>query len=239
MNNSLEALWQYQQAELELEKLKREVKSTPSRQKLNKLHTYLTEQQNTISLIQKNLDERGARMPALNAQLEALIKEYELEQSDLEIMENDTESTSAELSEARRSIEKLQGKVAQLTKELGSILEWTEKATENINATWSKAARAKREYDALRAVCATELENYRPRLDAAESLLAKRRESISDEMMKKYKMIKRNHTMPVAKVENSQCGGCNMSLPFVVVKRVASGTQIVECENCGRILISG
>lgn len=239
MNNSLEALWQYQQAELELEKLKREVKSTPSRQKFNKLHNYLTEQQNTIGLIQKNLDERAERISELNAQLEALMKDYELEQSELEIMENDTESTSAELSEARRSIEKLQGRVSQLTRELSSILEWTEKTTESINTTWGKAARAKREYDALRAVCATELENYRPRLDAAESLLAERRKSISDEMMKKYKMIKKNHAMPVARVENSQCGGCNMSLPFVVVKRVASGTQIVECENCGRILISG
>lgn len=239
MNNSLEALWQYQQAELELEKLIREVKSTPSRQTLNKLHSFLTDKQTTINRIQRDLNERDARISVLSAQLETLLKDYELEQSELDIMENDSECTSAELSEAKHSIEELQGKVTQLSKELNSILEWVEKATEDINDTWSKASNAKRRYNALRAVCATEMENYKPRLDKARSLLDERRKAVSDELMEKYEMIKRNHTMPVARVENSQCSGCNMSLPFLVVKRVALGTQIVECENCGRILISG
>ena len=40
----------------------------------------------------------------------------------------------------------------------------------------------------------------------------------------------------MAKVENYQCSGCNMSLPTSTVKRVATGEGIVECENCGRIL---
>jgi predicted nucleic acid-binding Zn-ribbon protein len=43
----------------------------------------------------------------------------------------------------------------------------------------------------------------------------------------------------MAKVENKQCGGCNMSLPMVVIKRVQGSDSIVECDNCGRILYAG
>ena len=44
--NKLDALWQYQQAELEADKLENKLKSTPARQKLNKLFNFLKEQQN-------------------------------------------------------------------------------------------------------------------------------------------------------------------------------------------------
>ena len=54
--------------------------------------------------------------------------------------------------------------------------------------------------------------------------------------LKKYDAVKTHHAAPMAKVENNQCGGCNMSLPTATVKRVAAGTGLVECENCGRIL---
>ena len=45
--NKLDALWQYQQAELEADKLENKLKSTPARQKLNKLFNFLKEQRNT------------------------------------------------------------------------------------------------------------------------------------------------------------------------------------------------
>ena len=41
--NKLDALWQYQQAELEADKLENKLKSTPARQKLNKLFNFLKE----------------------------------------------------------------------------------------------------------------------------------------------------------------------------------------------------
>lgn len=46
--NKLDALWEYQQAELALARLKREMKSSPSYQKRTKLHNFLAEQQASI-----------------------------------------------------------------------------------------------------------------------------------------------------------------------------------------------
>ena len=105
--NKLDALWKYQQAELSVEKLENRLKSTPSRQKLNKLHAFLTEQQNTINTIQKNIDARKAAVEKIAAQVKELEHKYELEVSEFEIMENDDECTAAELTESRVAIQAL------------------------------------------------------------------------------------------------------------------------------------
>ena len=60
--------------------------------------------------------------------------------------------------------------------------------------------------------------------------------AVDAELLARYKRIKGRYAVPMAKVENNQCSGCNMSLPTSTVKRVATGEGIVECENCGRIL---
>ena len=40
---------------------------------------------------------------------------------------------------------------------------------------------------------------------------------------------------PMAKINGDRCGGCNMTLPAAVLGRL-NGGQIVECDNCGRML---
>ena len=40
----------------------------------------------------------------------------------------------------------------------------------------------------------------------------------------------------MALIKGDQCGGCNISLPSLVVNSVREGQKLIECENCGRIL---
>ena len=68
--------------------------------------------------------------------------------------------------------------------------------------------------------------------------LSRTLKGVVPELVKRYKTIRKKHAVPLAKLEGERCGGCNMSLPTTVVRSVVSGTEIVECENCGRILYS-
>ena len=219
--NKLDALWEYQQAELALARLKREMKSSPSYQKRTKLHNFLAEQQASIEKINADMRAKDGSLATCSSKLDALLKRYDLEKSELDIMENDEESTAAELTEAKKSIE---------------MITWLNQASEAISSAYSKAGRAKKDYDAVRAVCDAEKDAFKPRLDAAEALIAEKRGDVPDELMSKYLALKKNYVNPVAKVANNQCSGCYMMLPSAVVKRVAGKTSIVECENCGRIL---
>lgn len=234
--NKLDALWEYQQAELALKKVESRIKTTPSRQKLNKLHAFLSEQQSLITNIQKQIEVRRASVDKLAAQIEDFEHKYELELSEFHMMEGDEECTAAEMAESRHALEGLLSQVDTARRDLYDTLVWIEKATADYKETFTKAGKAKKEYDAIRKQCEDEIAAAQPEVDAASAVAAKLRSAVDPLLLKKYDGIKRYHAAPVAKVENNQCGGCNMSLPTATIKRVAAGTALVECENCGRIL---
>ena len=132
--NKLDALWEYQQAELALARLKREMKSSPSYQKRTKLHNFLAEQQASIEKINADMRAKDGSLATCSSKLDALLKRYDLEKSELDIMENDEESTAAELTEAKKSIEKLLEEINALHKELAEMITWLNQASEAISS---------------------------------------------------------------------------------------------------------
>ncbi len=234
----LDALWTYQQADLALERLDSKIKAKPARLRLNKLHAYLTEQQNSISTIQKNIETRKSSVDKLAEQVEALEHKYELEVSEFNVMQNDDGVTAEEMTESRRAIESLMARMDSARRELFDMLAWIERATNDYKDTYAKAGKAKKEYDDTRIQCEEELASAQPEIEEAKKVLAQAAAKVDPALMDHYKRIKNHHAIPVAKVENNQCGGCNMSLSTTTVKRVAADESIVECENCGRILYS-
>lgn len=232
----LEALWKYQQAEMNLDKLTRELKNTPARQKRHKLRIYLQDQTDKISAFQGEITEKSTIAKGFSDKLASLLKEYDLEQDELKIMLEDDECTAEELKEAREALEGLNDKVAALKKNLSETAAWIEKTLEDINSTYASAGKAKKEYDSIKAVCDAEEAETKPRINAAKREVECAALQLDPLLLKKYRAVKKNHAQPMAKVENDQCGGCNMSLPTVVIRRVQAGNGIVECENCGRIL---
>ncbi|MCM8803648.1 MAG: C4-type zinc ribbon domain-containing protein [Candidatus Omnitrophica bacterium] len=53
-----------------------------------------------------------------------------------------------------------------------------------------------------------------------------------------YEKIRKNKkdNIAIVKIENGICSGCFMSLPTYIVERVKKKKEIVQCENCSRIL---
>ena len=213
-------LWLYDQAEQEVAKIDSRLKSTPNRARLNKLHSFLSEQQSAVTNISKQIDARGALIGKLSAQCHELERRLELEVSEFGTMEG------------------LLDQINSVRKELSDAMAYLEKASAEYKETYTKAGRAKKEYDAVRAACEAEAQEAKPEREKAAAEAAKLRALVDPALLKRYDAIHANHARPMATVENSQCSGCRMSLPTAIVKKVASGSGIVECENCGRILYS-
>lgn len=234
----LDALWEYQQAELALDVLENKLRSTPARQKLNKLHGFLSEQQAQIAGIQKQMEARKAALNRLSAYFGELEHKYELEVSEFAAMENDPECTAAEMTESRKSLESLMEQLTGARRDIYDTITWIEKATKDYKDTFTKASKAKKEYDMARSACEAEIAEAQPELDAAKAVIERRKAAVDSALLKRYAAVKSHHAVPIATVEQEQCGGCRMSLPTVVVRKVMAGDGLVECENCGRILYS-
>lgn len=234
--NKLNTLWLYHEAVTELDKLESDLRTTPSRVKLTKLHAFLSEQQTQLNALQKQLEAKEATIQRLSAKVAELEKACELEESEFKVIESDEESTAAELTESRSAIESVLKEVAETKRELFDAIAWIEKATADYRELGSKASRAKKEYDALKINCENEQASAKPAIEEAKKKAESLKADVDKALLDKYTFIKTRHALPIAKVANNQCSGCNMSLPTSFVKRVASGEGIVECENCGRIL---
>ncbi|MBR4435830.1 MAG: hypothetical protein IKS90_07035 [Clostridia bacterium] len=234
--SQLSLLWKYQQSELELAKLNKEMKSSQAYKKRSQLQKIMREQQDIIKGYETKLEEQSSQIVSLNSQLEALLHDYDLEHSELESMESDDEVTVEELTESRKSIEKLVARINSLNKDLGALIEWCDKIQASITDAYAKGVRAKKDYDTIRTVCDAEKESFAPKIETLEKQLEEIKSDIPDELMNKYQTLKMNHPAPISILRNGQCGGCFVSLPSVVQRNVADETKIVRCENCGRIL---
>lgn len=58
-----------------------------------------------------------------------------------------------------------------------------------------------------------------------------------DELVELYeRLMKKKNGLAVAQVQAGQCGGCHVKLIPATMVKVNAGTEVTQCENCGRIL---
>ena len=232
----IDDLWLYDQAQQEVAKIDNRLKTTSNRIRLNKLHSFLSEQQAQVVSLTKQIEAKGAALTKITNLCQELERRLELELSEFATMENDDECTAAEMTEARKSMEGLMDQINSARKDITDAMTFLEKASADYKETYTKAGKAKKEYDAVRAACEAEAAEARPEREQAVAAADNLKGSLDPALLKRYTAIHSNYANPIATVENNQCSGCRMSLPTSIVKKVASGTELVECENCGRIL---
>ena len=234
----LDALWAYQQAELQKAQVETAIRSTPARQRFNKLHKLLKTQQEIIAKLTADMDARSSQLAKFSERAKKLNERIEIEMSEFETIRGDEESTAEEMTELRVDIEKLNREISGTIREMKALEADITKAEEEYKQTRLTAGKAKKEYDQLRVVCEQEREASAGELKASNENLENLAKAVDPALMNRYNQVKLHHPPPMAMVVNAKCSGCNMSLPMVLLKKIATADTVVECENCGRILFA-
>ncbi len=234
----MEALWVYQEAEQAKAAVEQAIRSTPARLQLNKLHKQLKSQQAVIVKLSEDIEAYEQQLKKLVDLVEKLEERLDVESSELVTIKQDDESTAEEMTELKGDIERLNREVSQGVRETKALLGEIEKATEEYSTTVKAASKAKKKYDELRVTCEEEREARSEELSRHDANLERLAKAVDPALLDRYNQVKLHHAVPIAKIVNSKCGGCNMSLPMVMLKKIATTDGIVECENCGRILYS-
>jgi len=85
--------------------------------------------------------------------------------------------------------------------------------------------------------------SLKKKLDAELAELTAKREAeaakaTDKRLMARYETVrKRIGGTGIAKVANHQCGGCHVSVTSFTTRKLFEDKEIIECENCGRILV--
>lgn len=236
--NKLEALWNYQQAEIELENLEQSLKNTETRKKLlhqqkifqnNQQHLKMLEQKsvlfnNEILDVTTQIDFIKKNMSQKTAEIEE-IADYDLDDLFLE----DVQELVKECEETRSAID-------QNKKRLTEIISQLEKADGDAKDTLIKMSKAKKSFDKLKVEHTKELNGVKEELEQLKNKVLKAAAETDQQLLDKYKRIKQHRPNPIAHFKNKRCQGCNMELPSGMLQNIRDKEKITTCENCGRIL---
>lgn len=234
--SKLDALWAYQEAEIQKAQVETAIRSMPSRLQFNKLHKLLKAQQATIGKLNEDMEAREAQLNKIVEYAKKLEDRVDMENSELATMQNDEESTAEEMTELRGDVERLNREIVTAIREAKALQTDIEKATEEYQKTRLIAGKAKKEYDQLRVVCEKERDDSSAEIARCDETLSALAAKVDPALLARYEKVKQHHPVPIAKVINAKCGGCNMLLPMVMLKKLALSDSVIECENCGRIL---
>ena len=230
----LELLWEFQQADMAVDRLENEIKRSPTRQRLVKCRDYLLEQQAAFKRIEGDTSAMADRLDALKDAIALSQDQYNSLVSKAESSVDSHEQAESYIAEAKRVLGNLTAYI-QETKRIRKDNGDRERLQHDIRVRYAKY---KAEFEKLKAAYEAEYEEKNKQLEALKKAAKEKMTGISAELLERYRTIKLHSMPPLARLNGSQCGGCNMSLPSAVTRSIKAG-ELIECETCGRLLLPG
>ena len=229
----LEPLWKYQKADLALFRFERGLKKSETRNKLLQVRNRIMEQQNSIKRLEQQLKKSQTEYRRIAEALNTAKQKAEQVNSQL------SSGAYTEIKQVRQAIRQMDEATKalnadkKLLQDMAQIAGRTEKMVKDARA---KMLEDKAEFDKLKVVHDAELAKATPELERLNEEVKAMEPDLDKALLAKYKQIKKNRVNPIALVQNNQCQGCNMSLPSLTLSKLKEQKELVECENCGRIL---
>jgi len=236
--DKLALLYEYQQADMQLEAYERQLKNTPTRKQLIKLQNYLKKQQAVLremenrTLVEQNalmeIDAQYDKMMELLNKNHKDISQYEemsLDEMDYNVVKalvHEYETTYDNIIKQKKRAIAVQTKAEETAARLKTIL--------------THVSQAQREFNELKKQHEEELRAGSEELDRLRKAAAAAAAKVDPALLARYNRIKQNRSMPVTLLKDGRCMGCNMELPSRDLAKLKKSDAIVECENCGRIL---
>ena len=142
----------------------------------------------------------------------------------------DLESLEREASNVLQLVEQQEAAISQITEKI-------EEAQSKKNDLESKLDEAKTAWGIRQSELQAALKELNVERAGFEGKRSKLTEDLDPTSLQHYEALrKRKGGVAVVKVQRGLCQGCRMSLPTHQQQSVRSGSQVVLCASCGRIL---
>lgn len=230
----LSTLLEYQKIDTKVTKVETKLKKSAIRQKLMRSRKYLMDSQKLLQRYDSDASE-------LQVGLNTIVSKYEasadtLSEIKLAIERVNEQSAIKETEMLRRKAKEQQSLLNRQEKEISQIIKKLEKMEESIKKMASNIPKIKKDYAELKKVYDEELAKVNEETAPLKKDMKDLEKQLDKKLISRFKRIKKSHPMPVAKVKSGKCLGCNMELSSVMARKVMESDELLECENCGRML---
>ena len=143
-----------------------------------------------------------------------------------------------------KELQDLQQDIESLKRRRGELEDRALEAMEALEQAQQALAEAQRVLQDLETASLAEQEELRRReveltqeIATLEERRAEQESGVNGSLLRLYnELIATRQGRAVAKVEGGACQGCRISLPMNLLQRARSGTDVVQCSSCERIL---
>lgn len=229
-----ELLWQYQQADMAADAFETEMRRSPTRIALKKNRDFLVEQQNAVKRMEEEVAEMVDRVDVIKIAIERIEEQLGSLQKR---MEATPPSDLVQAQELSRDAQKLLKDLGDYEGEMKRIQKDAADRDRMEKDIRMKYAKVKAEYDKQKVAYEAEYKQQQAQLEEKRAQAQEKAKAIEPALLEKYAVVKKHCVPPVARLYGDQCGGCNMSLPQVTLRKFKSDAKYIECENCGRLII--
>jgi uncharacterized protein len=231
--NSLERLNAVQVLDIELDRLQQQEASIPddlrdSRAEKERLETALTTTRESHAAVRRKVNEADLELRDLTAKREKARTDQRA-------------ATSAkEQSQYENLIQQLSGRIDELEGDSLPLVERMEKLDAEVKSLEAELRALEPKLAELEGMDEARINALRT--DHDEKMIARNAlaEEIDFKILREYDSVRKARKgIGIVTINAGKCGGCKMQLPMNIVQRVRSGTAIVKCPSCGRILWMG
>ncbi len=227
-------LWQFHQADMDADALEGEIKRAPTRIALMKNRDFLVEQQNAVKRMEEEVSEMVDRVDVIKDAIARLEEQLTVLQKR---MADSPPATLEQAKELSQDAQKLLSGITSYEQEMKRIQQDAADRDRLEKDIRMKYAKVKAEYDKQKVAYEAEYKEQMKALEDKRRITQDKTKGIDPQLLERYQLIKQHCVPPVARLIGDQCGGCNMSLPSVTLRNLKTGSSIIECETCGRMII--
>lgn len=230
----IEMLLDYQQADMEADALENEIRRAPNRVALIRNRDFLVEQQAAMKHIEEEVAEMLDRVDVIK---DAIARQEEQLTALQQRMADNPPETLEQTRSFKQEAQKLLSAIANYEQEMKRIERDSTDRDKLERDIRVKYVKVKGEYDKQKVAYEAEFKEQTKALEEKRRVVQEKGKAIDPKLMERYVAIKHHVVPPIARLNGDQCGGCNMSLPSVVLRNIKGGQKIIECETCGRMLV--
>lgn len=231
--DQFEQLWAYMEEDMKADQIDREIKRNPLRQKLEKLRDYVLDHQKAYSQIVEQVAILADRKDVIRDALKRLQDQVKT------LEERFSKEPPADLDAAREliaEVEKCRKDIVHYEAEIRRMHKESADFDSRARTLRVEASTAKQEFDAQKIVYDKETAEKKVVLRTQRAVADAKMEGIPEALLAQYNSVKKHVVPPIARLNGSQCSGCNTSLPSAILRKINESSEVIECETCGRML---
>lgn len=221
----------YQKKDFEIIKLEHTLNESPNKKAISQIQDIVRETQNISAELEKNAEEILAQFNIVKKTYDENVGTFlTLSKKDTEkLSEIEIEGMSNLMQNMSSNLNILEKKLISLAEKVSAVLSGYENAKKKYQKAREKHKEFKEKFD-------KEQNALQPQIMKLSAELKTMEKGLESKLLSKYKEKRQDNIFPVfVKFTSNVCGGCMMELPSAQIEKLKKDNML-ECENCHRIM---